>query len=186
MDPRKFNSHMHFVNEIWAAKVLNMQVSSKNGPDLIDDYKAIEVKFERIYPEVKTHKCWRFLGHQLDYNKTYKEIYWGLGFYNLNKMVSDVKQRDLNNLEKFVDYREIYLVDWDWMNQFPLYHQKGKTNISEWDHFIGYPKFRLIPKVILSREVKDGKVFFTQGVNPDRFNLDENFSYQNTYKDTPF
>ena len=72
------------------------------------------------------------------------------------------------------------------MNQFPLYHQKGKTNISEWDHFIGYPKFRLIPKVILSREVKDGKVFFTQGVNPDRFNLDENFSYQNTYKDTPF
>ena len=186
MEGRKFNSHMHFFNEVWAAKVLNMQINSKNGPDLIDENKAIEIKFEKVYPDVNTHKCWKILGHQLDYNEVHKEIYWGLGFYKLNKKIKDVKQGDLTNLEKIVDYREIYLINWDWMNQFPLYHQKGKTKLSEWDHYIGYPKFKLIPEVILTKEVKDGKIFFTEGVDPDRFNTNENFTYQNPYKDVPF
>ncbi len=186
MEPRRFNSHMHFINENWAANALNMQINPNRGPDLIDDEKAVEIKFERIYPEIKNHKCWRFLGHQLEYNKEFSEIYWGLGFYILNKKVKDVKRNDLINLEKIVDYREIYLVNWDWMNQFPLYHQKGKTKISEWDHYIGYPKFKLIPKIISSKDVKTGKVYFTEGVDPEKFKINWNSVQQNTYKDVPF
>lgn len=186
MEHRKFNSHMHFVNEIWAAKVLNMQINSKSGPDLIDSHKALEVKFEKTSKGVNTHKCWKILGHQLDYDKNHKDIYWGLGFYELNTQIKDVGEKDLINLEKIVNYREMYIVEWNWMQQFPLYHQKGKTSISEWDHFIGYPKFKLIPHVISSKEVQDGKIFFTEGVNPEKFEINEGDLHQNTYKDVPF
>lgn len=171
MDARRFNSHMHYVNEKWAAGVLNMKLNSERGPDLIDDKKAVEVKFERIYPGKNNHKCWRFLGHQLEYDNEHSEIYWGLGFYYFNKKICDIAQKDLGNLESFVDRREIYIVKWDWMRQFPLYHQKGKTFFSEWDHYIGYPKFSKIPEVISSRDVEGGNIFFTEGVDSGRFDL---------------
>jgi hypothetical protein len=177
---------MHFFNETWAAKVLNMKINSKSGPDLIDDYKALEVKFEKTRPGVNNHRCWKVLGHQLEYDKSHENIYWGLGFYELNINVKDVKKKNLNNLEKIVNYRELYIVNWDWMKQFPLYHQKGKTDISEWDHFISYPKFKLIPDIISSKEVQNGKVFFTEGVNPKIFEPSEENAHQNTYKDAPF
>ena len=186
MKARTFNSLMHKYNEKWAAKVLDMQVNPSKGPDLIDKHKALEVKFEIVYPEVKAHKCWRVLGYQLDYNKIHKEIYWGLGFYNFNEKIKNIKRIDFSNIEKLVDYREIYIVNWDWINQFQLYHQKGKTNISEWDHYLCYPKFALIPKIISSQEVKDGKIFFTEGVNPEKFEINKEGTYQNTYKDVPF
>lgn len=177
---------MHFVNEIWAAKVLNMQINPKSGPDLIDNRKALEVKFEKTSKGVSTHRCWKILGHQLGYDKDYKEIYWGLGFYELNTQIKNVREKDLINLEKIVNYREMYIVEWNWMQRFPLYHQKGKTSISEWDHFIGYPKFKLIPHVISSKEVQDGKIFFTEGVNPEIFKPSEENAHQNPYKDAPF
>jgi hypothetical protein len=162
---------MHFVNEKWAAGALNMSVNSQRGPDLIDNEKAVEVKFERIYPDVKFHKCWRFLGHQLDYDKEHNEIYWALGFYYFNKHINKINKKDLSRLDSFVSYRDLYVVNWGWMKQFPLYHQKGKTKLSEWDHYIGYPKFSKIPSIILSKEVDGGKLYFTEGVNPERFNF---------------
>jgi len=183
MKERTFNSLMPLVNEQWSASLLNMEINPKKGPDLIDNEKAVEIKFKIIYPNERySHKCWRVLGHQINYNKNYSEICWGLGFYKVNKEVKSIKR---NELEKIVDYRELYLLNWDWINQFQIYHHKGKTNFSEWEYNMLFPKFSAFPKTILEKEVNNGKVFFTEGVNPERFKINSNPIYQK-HKDTPF
>lgn len=184
MKERTFNSLMPLYNEKWSAQALNMKVNSKKGPDLIDNEKAVEIKFKMLYLSGKyTHRCWRVLGHQLEYNKEFPEIYWGLGFYQVNK---DVKNIKTNELEEITEYRELYLVNWDWMNQFPIYHHNGKTRFSEWNYYMLFPKFNLIPKIIQQQNVEGGKVFFTEGVDPEKFKINETSSYQNPYKDIPF
>lgn len=170
MKGRKFNSLMPKYNEDWSAKILGMKVNSSAGPDLIDDEKAVEVKFNLIPNEGYSYKGWKALGHQIIYNETYKEIYWGLGFYRINSRIKEISSREEIN-ESIVLERELYLIEWDWINQFPLYHQKGRTEKSEWDHYISFPKFSLIPQVIEKYNVEGGKLFFTQGVNPKRFDL---------------
>jgi hypothetical protein len=187
MDERTFNSLMPRANENWAAEVLNMQLNPQRGPDLIDDNKAVEVKFKILYSSGKyVHKCWRVQSHQLYYNNGVSDIYWGLGFYNFNEDVKKIKRHDFSNIEKFVNYRELYLVDWNWMKQFSIYHHHGKSERSKWDYYMLFPKFRLIPRTILSKEVNRGKIFFTEGVNPEKFDINDGSTYQNTYKDTPF
>jgi hypothetical protein len=184
MKERTFNSLMPLHNERWSAQALNMQINPNRGPDLIDDEKAIEIKFKMIYSNGKySHKCWRVLGHQIDYNKEFTEIYWGLGFYQINK---DVKKTKANELEKITEYRELYIVDWEWMKQFPIYHHQGKTKYSDWDYYMLFPKFSLIPRIIQQQNTEGGKIFFTEGVDPERFNINRNSSHQNTYKDVPF
>lgn len=184
MKSRTFNSLMHLVNEKWAEYALNMNLNPNKGPDLIDEDKAVEIKFKLLSFDGKyTHKCWKVLGHQLEYNKKYPEIYWGLGFYKLDKEIKKIK---VNELEKMSKDREIYLVNWEWMNQFPEYHHKGKTILSEWDQYVLFPKFSLIPKVISEKNVEGGKIFFTEGVNPEKFNISPKITHQNPYKDTPF
>jgi hypothetical protein len=171
MKGRTFNSLTSRKHEEWSSKVLGMRLNSGIGPDLIDDEKAVEVKFKLIYPNKSTDKCWRVLGHQLDYDKLYSEIYWGFGFYKLDRGVGEIKIKDVSNFEKIVQERELYVVSWDWIKQFTLYHQSGKTEFSEWNHYLAYPTFNRFPKIILSKEVEGGKLFFTDGVNPDRFSF---------------
>lgn len=184
MKERTFNSLMPAYNERWSANALNMNINPNKGPDLIDENKAIEVKFKLIYSNGKyAHKCWKVLGHQLDYEKNFPEIYWGLGFYRLNKEIKKIKT---NELEEIVEYRELYLVNWDWMKQFPIYHHKGKTKFSEWDYYMLFPKFNLFPRVISEEIVEKGKIFFTEEINPSKFKINKDYSYQNTYKDVPF
>lgn len=184
MKERIFNSLMPFHNEIWAANVLNMNLNPNKGPDLIDNDKAVEVKFKLLYSNGKyTHKCWRVLGHQLNYNKEFPEIYWELGFYKLDKEVKNIKTKELEEITK---YRELYLVNWDWMNQFQLYHHKGQTKFSEWDYYMTFPKFNLLPPITSEKIVEGGKIFFTEGVNPERFITNKKIAHQNPYKDVPF
>lgn len=185
MDERRFNSLMPIINERWAATVLSMIVNPNRGPDLIDSEKAVEIKFKMLYPDGKyAHKCWRVQEHQLSYEQKFSEIYWGLGFYKIDRL--DVEKINANELEKITNYRELYLVKWDWMHQFESYHHTGKTSQSEWDYFMRFPKFSKIPRIISEQEVSGGKILFTEGVNPERFILNKNQIQPNTYKDVPF
>jgi hypothetical protein len=170
MKGRKFNSLMPKYNENWSAKILGMEVNSSAGPDLIDNEKAVEIKFRLLHQDRYTYKGWTALGYQLDYKKDYTEIYWGFGFYRIDKEVNEIKSEEEINDERILS-RELYIVKWDWMNQFPLYHQSGKTEISEWDHQLLYPKFKLLPRIIYECNLEYGKLFFTEGVNPKRFDI---------------
>jgi hypothetical protein len=187
MKARSFNSVMPKYNELWAGKGLNMNINNHAGPDLIDGNKAVEIKFKLIHENKYSDKCWRVLEHQLDYDKIYSEIYWGFGFYSLNKEVKNINKKDIINLENLVNFRELYLVNWDWVKQFPIYLQIGKTKLSSWNHVLLYPRMnKLFPKSILSKEVSGGRVIFTEGINLERFNLNEEDVFPNLESDCPF
>lgn len=159
------------VNQEWAAKVLGMRVNQQAGPDLIDDDKIVEIKFNLIHLGRYSHRCWRILEPQSGYAGNGTEGYWGLGFYTLSKPISAIRTKEPERLEALAGERELYLVAWDWMNQFVPYHERGKTAISEWDNHIRFAKFSRLPKVTRSFKVKKGRVYFTEGVDPSRFGI---------------
>ena len=171
MEARTFNSVMGRVNEEWTAKVLGMKTNPSFGPDLIGDDKVVEVKFNLVNPSKYSHRSWRVLEHEMNYANNRVEGYWALGFYSLDRLISKIQSKNKVQLEKRVLSREMYIVVWDWMNQFNSYHHQGKTDISEWDHYIRFPKFSKLPKVIESKEVTKGAIHFTEGVNSKRFNV---------------
>ncbi len=166
---RTFNSVMHYANSKWAAEVLDMKVNPQKGPDIISGIKQIELKFNLQYEGRYNHKSWRVLDHQLNYHQNDKFSFWGLGFYHLDKPISQLRSKHVQILEGHVKKRELYIVDWSWMNQFPLTRQQGKTEKSQWDNTLCFPKFALLPETIKSFEVKKGLIHITEGVPVDLF-----------------
>jgi hypothetical protein len=168
MNNRTFNSLMHFYNERWAAEALGMRVNEKKGPDLIDEDKVVEVKFKLLYPNKYVHICWRTLEHQMAYGDRGK-AYWALGTYLFSRQVSEIRRRDMRDIEFFVLNRELTIVPWDWIFQFKPYRQTGKTEKSQWDNTIRFPKARFLPEIIASYSVKKGKVHLALGVTVEDF-----------------
>ena len=120
MNTRYFNGAvMPPINHYWAAQALQMQENPKKGPDLIDKEKTVELKFKVLYERKYTHKCWRTLEHQLNYPTQEKPAVWGLGFYTLSKLARLIPIRNIRFLEKLVTFRELYLIEWQWIMQFP-------------------------------------------------------------------
>lgn len=172
MKSRSFNSHpMPLTNEIWASQVLGIPLNPENGPDLLDEAKLVEVKFNLIardYP-----KSWTVQDHQMQYpNELQRTGYWGLGNYWLRDSVRNIKTAKPEELEKIVRKREIYIVHWSWMNQFPAHKCKGTKNGHTWTNYFRYPKLKDIPRIIKTYKVRKGLAFLTEGVSPDDFNFD--------------
>ncbi|MDD5700159.1 MAG: hypothetical protein PHH00_03130 [Candidatus Nanoarchaeia archaeon] len=157
---------MPTLNEKWAAQVLGLEWQPA-GIDLTGDRCIVEVKFS-----LPREIGWTVLEYQMAYPNQYpdKRAYWGLGEYTLNKKVDEIKAGE--ELERLVIQRELWLVDWSWMNQFPPSETSGKTEISEWQHTLRYPKKKLVPETIKSYDVRKGKVHLTQGINPEDFNFE--------------
>ncbi len=177
MEHRRFNSLMGVVNAQWAAGVLDMQVNPKNGPDLIDPTKIVEIKFKLISFSKYSHRSWRVLDYQTEYKeKSELKAFWGLGYYELKILIQDLKfskktapEELYKRLEENVTQREIFLVNWEWMNQFPFYEQLGNTRISRWHNLIAFPKASKLPKITRTTQVKKGLVHLTGGVDPKFF-----------------
>jgi hypothetical protein len=159
---------MHRLNENWAAEVLEMKVNPAKGADLIDDKKIVEVKFKAVYPEIYTHFCWRVLDYQMNY-KEREARYWALGAYELPIRASEIRFRNLKELEKQVGERYLWIVKWDWMKQFPFYLQEGETTKTTWSNRISFPKGSKLPEVEEEYPVRNGRVYVTKGVNKGDF-----------------
>jgi hypothetical protein len=164
MKARRFNTYMKDANHAWAARVLCLQVNPGTGPDLIDQERnlGVEIKFG-LSPN-----SWTVLEHQLGYNRE-RECYWGLGIYSLDRPVSSIRTIDPEKLEEYVTEREVYVIGWGWMAQFPPHQTNGQTEISQWDNVLRYPKLALIPRITHTEKVDKGKINFTKGVNPKTF-----------------
>lgn len=177
MEARKFNTLMPYYNHRWAAEVLGMKLNQEEGPDLIDDHKFVELKFALTNPkehkEVKSKnysRSWTVLGLQTDYI-TRQKRYWGLALYELSKPVKSIDIFDMKDLENLVLSRELFIVEWAWIHQFPAHHTNGKTKISKWDEILIYPKHNKLPEIIKTYGVKKGIVHITNGVNLENFKL---------------
>ncbi|MBX4212341.1 hypothetical protein KW787_02710 [Candidatus Pacearchaeota archaeon] len=160
MKARTYNPRISYYHELWAANALGMRVNDQDGADLIDRRKIIEVKFTLDNPSYT--RSWTVFEHQLSYNQE-KAGYWGLGVYQLDRSIKKIKEDE--NLEDSVGEREIYLVEWDWMNQFPPHSVSGKTKSSAWEYILRYPKAKLLPPTTHTYKVNKGKVYITEGVD---------------------
>ena len=160
---------MHYINEEWASKVLGIPTNEKDGPDLINDNLFVEIKF-CLYPNQKNYAKWTVLGHQTEYQKKHKDKigFWGLGTYSLKKTVSEINLV-LDNLESLTTKREIYIVEWNWMNQFEKFHNNGQTELSQWNHYLLHPKFNKLPGITKTIKVKKGLVHLTDNITSNYF-----------------
>jgi hypothetical protein len=164
MNARKFNTHMKNAHHLWAAKVLGTEVNPGIGPDLMDSARnlGIEIKFSL------TANSWTVLEYQMNYNNG-RTCYWGLGVYKLNRPISSIRTTSPKELEDYVTKRELYIIGWGWMKQFPPHRTQGQTDRSSWENTLRYPKFRDIPKIIASHRVEKGIIHFTEGVESGLF-----------------
>ncbi len=161
---------MSGLHEIWVAKTLNMAVNPRVGPDLIAEDKVVEVKFSLVVPGRKYPVSWTVLEEQMSYNNG-RPCFWALGIYELDREVNAIKTERLRTLEKMVKKREVYLVQFDWMARYPAHPTQGKTEISQWNNTLRYPKKKDLPQVTGSYDVKGGRVHFTEGVDSKLFQI---------------
>lgn len=169
MNSRKFNPIMSSVNQKWGAEVLNMNITSKYGPDLTDKNKIVELKFNKI-KGIKDYISWRVLENQVHYGKA-KNRFWGLGTYKLKDEINNIETTNLSELEDIVLDRQLYLVEWNWINNFRPYKEKGIGKIGPYENIIRFPKFSIIPRIAARIEVERGSVYFTDGVPLDAFKI---------------
>lgn len=169
MQSYEFNNLMPNTHHKWAAEVLNMQSNSR-GPDLIDKNKFIEIKFT-LFPNSKNYVKWNVHEYQMKYPENQKTPYWGLGIYALKKPILDIETKNPEELEKLVISRELYIVEWAWMNQFKPYPSFGKTEISSWNNIVRYPKLKKLPPKIKQFKVEKGKLYLTQGISEKDFQI---------------
>ena len=159
------------LNEIWTADVLGMENNPHTGIDLIGKDKDVEVKFTLQLPYGYRHKSWRVLAHELEFNENGKPCFWALGFYKLTDEIKRINITSQFALERRVTEREIFIVEWNWMNQYPKYHHVGETRYSKWNHWMMFPKYKDMPKVILTHQVSKGKVHITEDVPTELFQI---------------
>ncbi len=157
---------MPTINEKWAGRVLGMDWQAL-GIDLTSDKCVVEVKFSLLGNGYTP--TWTVLEYQMAYPQQHpdKRAYWGLGTYALSKKVSKIKKRE--ELEGLVIQREFWLVNWDWMNQFPPSETRGETKFTRWENILRYPKKRFLPQTIKTYEVEKGRIYLTEKVDENDF-----------------
>ncbi|MEN9625768.1 MAG: hypothetical protein RL557_96 [archaeon] len=165
------------LNHEWGSQVLGMALENP-GPDLLDENKFVELKFCLINPKplngekIKDYpKAWTVEESQMEYDEYFIGMgFWGMTVYELSVPVRSIRLfESAESVEKKVLQREMYIVRWSWMDQFPSHETEGKTQASEWKRTLRYPKFESLPKTIERWKVHKGYINFTQGVDPDYF-----------------
>ena len=167
MKSRTFNNYSSRVNERWASRAVGLPLNDKDGIDLIDRTQGIgmEVKFAMDY------SGWTVLDWQLNYREGLNQTYWGLGIYNLSQPVSSIRTTNLERIDSLVSRKEFWIVPWDWMHQFPIHRTGGKTEKTQWQLNLAYPKYRNLPRATNTRLFKGVPVHFTEGIDISVFKL---------------
>ncbi|MDO8460491.1 MAG: hypothetical protein Q7S74_05245 [Nanoarchaeota archaeon] len=156
------------VNHLWAAKVLGMELNNNKGPDLINASNDVGVELKFMLSN-RSSNGWTVQNHQLRYKNNNFTCYWGLGIYNLDRNVKEIDTEDKDRLEGMVVKREIYIVNYNWMNQFAPSRTSGGTGRSKWNYVFRYAKFKSLPRIVESYEVDKGIVHITRGVREEDF-----------------
>ena len=173
MERRLFNTVMPAVNEEWAARVLRMTRNAGTGADLYDSEKIIEVKFSVIVPRdidpnARNGKyvSWGVLDHQTGYG-LFNDLafYFLMATYIMDRRILDVEDGvSPSELEDMVVERESWIVTNDWVEQFKTYVQTGKTERTEWENHLKFPKKSMLPRTYKTFNVEKGMLHLTKGV----------------------
>ncbi len=167
MDSRLFNTVITPLHHFWAADLLYLQVGPKpnKGPDLIGYDRIIECKFAAVQSKGRKEPIrWTVDEEQMSYPDEYHKGYWGLGIFWFAKEIKQLDEVSTGWLEKWTLRREMYLVNWEWMNQFKP--SKGKSG-----KLLRTPQIKYLPPTYRSYEVNKGLIHLTEGVNPNSFQV---------------
>ena len=157
------------INQIWASRVLNMELNTGKGPDLLGIGKFAEVKFSLINPKEngKTNypDSWTVQEHQVEYNDLWTGYgFWTMGLYELDRPYQSIEIPDAETaedrekiLEEMVLKRELYIINWNWIYQYAPSKVK-------YGNIFRYPKLKDVPAVRESYNVNKGIVYLTKGV----------------------
>ncbi len=123
MNPRIFTNRIEQCHKQYLADTLDLTVSNF-GIDLINDQIGIELKCRYVkYPiNFAVHYYQIELFRNLSPSK---ELYWAFLVYDLKKDISKINENILEyDLEKLVYDRRVWLLEWDWINQFSVSEAK--------------------------------------------------------------
>ena len=143
MDYRSFTTICSMYHGEWLAQNLGMTASRAGGIDISNDTINIELKSRMR----DWHPTWTIHAYQINQfpkeNKG-KELYWGFLLYGLTKTVPSIKHKDLPHV--IID-REVWLMPWDWVWQFPVHRPKTGPYVYVKQHKLPDPKtFSRFPK----------------------------------------
>ncbi len=169
---------MPIVNEKWVAGVLGIPYNPRDGPDLISEDCYMEVKFHLLGDRENMRKypraAWTVMEHQLSWGKNGRVAYWGLGTFTIKTPVRKLRSKNERALEENVQERELWVLPWEFMEQYPKNETRGKSKITgdEWYNVFRYPKISGIKKIeFLNYSVDRGTIHFSKEINPRYFNF---------------
>ena len=137
MNSERFKTLIELYHIESLSKILGLN-HGHNGIDLWNDILGIEVKCRYIKygyrVAVHSYQIEQFRNE----NKN-KELFWCFLFYDLSIAPTQIKSEKVN---RFVTRREIWFIEWNWINQFPISNAKtgpyvyiGKTQFPDSNYF---------------------------------------------------
>jgi len=122
MKPRAFTTVGERSHKLWLERVFGIEYTRGPGIDFFDDRIAVELKCR---DKTWAHN-WAVHHYQIkDFEERYKgiELFWAFLLYQLNERPVSIRG-NRKSVEPFVDHRELYLFNWDWIKQFPVSYPK--------------------------------------------------------------
>ena len=121
MNYRIFASQIEVVHRNWASETFHIPKPEKTGIDLADEEIGIELKC-RLSKYTENYAIHAYQISQFEEENFGKELYWGFINYSISKNVINIHGKD--KLKNLVIERDITIIPWKWIKQFPISHPK--------------------------------------------------------------
>ena len=116
MNSRAFTTKVEMYHRLWLGNLLTLNLHFSGGIDLYDDAIGVELKcrYQRWNHSfaVGARQISRF-----QEDNQGKELFWAFLFYDLENPPRRIRRRDIG---KHIFEREVWLLPWDWIKQFPI------------------------------------------------------------------
>ena len=123
MKSQAFKSKAEQTHRLWLGDVLGISTDGAEsaGIDLFDDKIGIELKskLDRYSINFAVHD---YQVSQFEDQHHTKELFWAFLTYSMTKKVSQI--RSVQDIRDSIDNREVRILPWDWVRQFPIWRPK--------------------------------------------------------------
>lgn len=167
MDPEAFRNIIEWAHRAWLARVTGIPSPGRTDIDHFDDEVGFELKSR-----------YAFWGHRFaihSYQKTEfpknhpgKELHWAFLLYGLSQAPREIDEEE-RDLEPFVTKRDVWFLEWDWVNGYDVSVTKTGPYI-----YVGLPAIidefqrRTICKEVKTYRRGNGKLYVPTGTLLER------------------
>ncbi|MEI7718870.1 MAG: hypothetical protein WCI72_03295 [archaeon] len=114
-----FKTRIENANGKWLETVINVPFVGRvgGGIDFTNEQFGIEMK-NRMKKYNHSWACNEDDRKRFEGLHHGKDMYWAFVLYELSRDVKDLRR--IKNLEPFIDFREVWFLNWDFILQFPV------------------------------------------------------------------